>query len=167
MSGLVEYLFNELLHQGSREWAMRRAGYSDGGNTYPNADPLEGSHPELALGPGRVASVARGLYNFFADRLPSGLGDLTQGEVAQIQGVVDKAGRPLDVVGSAAGGSRNARSDIDYVVSPGSMSSYRGLEGKLPAVDPKHGLNSGYGNAHQGPVIRFEARARPTFVSPR
>ena len=35
-----------------------------------------------------------------------GLGDLTPAEIRQIQGVVDRAGRPLEVVGSAARGHR-------------------------------------------------------------
>src|SRR5262249_52917186 len=37
---------------------------------------------------------------------PSGLGDLTVVEVEQIQSVVERAGRPLEVVGSAAKGAR-------------------------------------------------------------
>jgi hypothetical protein len=46
---------------------MRRAGYSDGGNTYPNADPLEGSHPELALGAGRAVGFVRWLGGLFSN----------------------------------------------------------------------------------------------------
>jgi len=42
------------------------------------------------------------------------LGDLTAEEISQIQGVVDQAGRPHYVVGSAAEGLRPSFSDIDY-----------------------------------------------------
>jgi hypothetical protein len=40
--------------------------------------------------------------------MPSGLGDLTISEVNQIQAIVNQAGRPLEVVVSAARGVRNA-----------------------------------------------------------
>ena len=66
--------------------------------------------------------------------------------------------RPLEVVGSAARGNRNATSDIDYVVPPSSMRYYEGLQEKLPGVDPKHGIIPGAGNANMGPVVRFEPK---------
>lgn len=47
-SGLFVYLFNELLHQGSREEAMKRSGYKDGGNTI-NDGPIEPICPECNL----------------------------------------------------------------------------------------------------------------------
>ena len=90
------------------------------------------------------------------DGMPSGLGDLTRGEVNQIQKVVNQAGRPMEVVGSAARGARGPTSDIDYVVPPGSLRYYEGLENQLPRIDPEHGIIPGMGNPHQGPVIRFE-----------
>jgi hypothetical protein len=82
----------------------------------------------------------------------SGLGDLTTAEVNQIQAVVDQAGRPLNVVGSAASGTRTALSDIDYVVSPGSMPYFDGLESQLPGLD-SHGVIPGAPNPFIGPSI--------------
>jgi RHS repeat-associated protein len=77
------------------------------------------------------------------------LGDLTSEEIKRIQGVVDLAERPLEVIGSAARGERRnigtdlpigkgagTRSDIDYLVPLSSMGNYRGLVGNLPSVDP-------------------------------
>ena len=87
-------------------------------------------------------------------------GDLTDDEIEQIQNVVDKAGRPLDVVGSAARGKRKEGSDIDYVVGPSSIDHYDGLQGDLPSIDPEHGIIPGTPNPHQGPSIRFEPRFR-------
>ena len=83
-------------------------------------------------------------------------GDLSLAEIAQIQRVVNRAGRPLEVVGSAARGARTAGSDIDYVVPPSSLPYYDGLEGELPGIDPEHGIIPGTGNPNMGPVIRFE-----------
>jgi hypothetical protein len=97
------------------------------------------------------------------------LGDLTTGEIAKIQTVVNEAGRPLEVVGSAASGTRRGvgtdlpvgkgngtKSDIDYLVPPSSWQHYDGLQGKLPDIDPKTGIIPGVGNSNIGPVIRFE-----------
>jgi hypothetical protein len=103
--------------------------------------------------PGAVA--AKGL------NAASGLGDLTVAEVKAIQAVVNQAGRPLEVVGSAARGARTAASDIDYVVPPSSMRHFEGLEGKLPGLDPNHGIIPGVGNPNIGPVIRFEPTEFP------
>lgn len=88
----------------------------------------------------------------------SGLGDLTISEVNQIQSVVDQAGRPLEVVGSAARGARTAASDIDYVVPPSSLKYFEGLETQLPKIDPNHGIIPGVGNPNIGPVLRFEPK---------
>ena len=68
------------------------------------------------------------------------MGDLTPDEIDQIQSVVNAAGRPLEVVGSAARGARQAGSDIDYVVPPSSLRYFEGLEGGLPRLDPRHGI---------------------------
>jgi hypothetical protein len=99
------------------------------------------------------------------------VGDLTRAEARQIQRVVSEAGRPLEVVGSAAAGTRRGvgtnlplgkgpgtRSDIDYVVPPSSLQHFEGLQGKLPSIDPKTGIIPGVGNTNIGPVIRFEPR---------
>jgi hypothetical protein len=96
-------------------------------------------------------------------------GDLTRAEIRQIQNVVNEAGRPPEVVGSAAAGTRRGvgtslplgkgpgtRSDIDYVVGPSSSKYYDGLQGKLPSIDPKTGIIPGNANPHIGPSIRFE-----------
>ncbi|MBB5356833.1 RHS repeat-associated protein [Rhodanobacter sp. ANJX3] len=91
------------------------------------------------------------------------LGDLTADEVGQIQGVVDQAGRPLDVVGSAANGSRTAASDIDYTTANANIENFEGLEGDLPGIDPEHGVLRGYADPNVGPSIRFEPGIRPFF----
>lgn len=92
------------------------------------------------------------------------LGDLTEDEVKQIQAVVEEAGKPLDVVGSAARGRRNEESDIDYVVGPSSIDYYRGLEDELPSIDPNDGIIPGTHNPHQGPGVRFEPGTRPKYI---
>jgi hypothetical protein len=130
-------------------------------------DPVGFSHaiaPSLvALGPiaGEIPAVFRGVTGLTGILQPGvqpNLGDLTADEVQQIQSVVNQAGRPLEVVGSAARGSRTGTSDIDYVVPPSSMRYYEGLQGNLPGVDPKHGVIPGVGNANMGPIIRFEPK---------
>ncbi|MGH7025084.1 MAG: hypothetical protein ACREEB_16060, partial [Caulobacteraceae bacterium] len=93
----------------------------------------------------------------------SGLGDLTNGEVNQIQAVVDSAGRPLDVVGSAARGSRSLGSDIDYTTGNASYGNFSDLQDQLPEIDPEHGLLRGYADPDIGPSIRFEPGATPYF----
>jgi RHS repeat-associated protein len=111
-------------------------------------------------------------------RRASGLGDLTVREVRKIQKVVDQAGRPLEVVGSAATGTRRGvgtklpigkelgtRSDIDYTVSHSSIDFFEktGLNKKLPSIAP-HGIVPGGHNPFIGPAIRFEPGAKPCFV---
>jgi hypothetical protein len=91
----------------------------------------------------------------------SGLGDLTVAEAKAIQDVVSQAGRPLEVVGSAARGARTATSDIDYVVPRSSLKYFEGLETKLPGLDTSHGIIPGVGNPNIGPVIRFEPKTFP------
>lgn len=91
----------------------------------------------------------------------SSLGDLTATEVQAIQNLVNKAGRPLEIVGSAARGARTAASDIDYVIPPSSLKHFEGLEGQLPGIDPSHGIIPGVGSPSMGPVIRFEPNIFP------
>jgi hypothetical protein len=102
-------------------------------------------------------------------------GDLTEAEIHSIQAVVDEAGRPLWVVGSAARGTRygldldapvakGIKSDIDYLVPYGSAPYYRGLETKLPSLDPKQGMIPGYLDQFLGPAIRFEPWAYPYYI---
>ena len=87
---------------------------------------------------------------------PRGYGDLTNQEIQHIQDIVNQAGRPLEVVGSAARGARTAGSDIDYVAPPASLQYIQPYQNQLPGIDPNTGVIPGYGNVHQGPVIRFE-----------
>jgi RHS repeat-associated protein len=101
------------------------------------------------------------------DARPSGLGDLTKGEVRQIQGVVDKVGRPLSVVGSAVTGTRRGigtlhpigpkKSDIDYVTGGASVPYFGPHQGKLPDMDT-HGV---LGGVPQGPSIQFSPFEAP------
>jgi hypothetical protein len=71
------------------------------------------------------------INNFNTLKTDSKLGDLTPEETNQIQTTVDKAGRPIDVGGSAANGTRRnvgtdlpigkgegTKSDIDYFAPP-------------------------------------------------
>ncbi len=96
-------------------------------------------------------------------------GDLTKAEIKQIQGVVNEAGRPLEVVGSAAKGTRRGvgsnlpigkgpgtRSDTDFTTAGANIDNFKGLESKLPNADPKTPILRGAGDTNQGPVIRFE-----------
>jgi hypothetical protein len=107
-------------------------------------------------------------------------GDLTQEEVRQIQEIVDRAGRPLEVVGSAAQGiRRNAgtslpigkgpgtKSDIDYLVPPGSMGHYQSFQDQLPSIDANTGVIPGTHNPFIGPAIRFEPGCAPQFIPQR
>ncbi len=67
------YLFNELLHQGDRREAMRRAGYKDGGSTF-QADMdyaaetggcMRTAGPDICIGPGAIKGVGNAAAKFF------------------------------------------------------------------------------------------------------
>jgi hypothetical protein len=99
------------------------------------------------------------------------LGDLTKSEISNIQNAVNSAGRPLEVVGSAAKGTRNGigldvpfqkgvKSDIDYIAHPNSIPYFEGI--RLPDID-KGGIIPGLSNPYQGPAIRFEPFSEPLF----
>ena len=118
---------------------------------------------EVALGTkglGAASKVAKAVNKF---------GDLTKSEIRKIQNVVDEAGRPLEVVGSAAKGSRRnpgsklpigkgkgTKSDIDFLVPPSSLDNFTDLVNKLPEIDPNTGIIPGVHNPKLGPGIRFE-----------
>lgn len=112
-----------------------------------------------------AVTIARGLQEYFSGS-PSGLGDLTRGEVQQIQSLVDKVQKPLEVVGSAARGERNARSDIDYIAHPAHLREWMGPQKTLPKIDSKTGVFPGNTNPFQGPGIRFEPGRAPQLVKP-
>ena len=110
------------------------------------------------------------------NRVADGLGDLTRSEVDQIQGVVDEAGRPLEVVGSAARGERRGvgtdlpvgkgpgtRSDIDYTTANSNMDNFDGIADQLPGRGD-HGILRGSTDPSQGPGIRFEPGQKPTCI---
>jgi RHS repeat-associated protein len=107
------------------------------------------------------------------------LGDLSEEEARQIQAVVDDAGRPLEVVGSAARGERRnpgtdlpfgkgegTRSDIDYAIAPSSIEYFNDVNAanRLPDVDPHHGLPPSLHSPHDGPSIRFAPGEDPQFI---
>ena len=107
----------------------------------------------------------------------SGLGDLTVGEIRAIQSVVDRAQKPLNVVGSAAKGLRRGvgtdfpigkgigtRSDIDYVAPPYGLPYFNGLQEYLPSIDPNGGISPGLFNPYEGPSVRFEPGSKPFFI---
>ncbi len=146
--------------------------------------------PSLGPGPSNTGLIFRSLGNLAALALPAArapkmlltrgtrpLGDLTRREIGQIQRVVNRAGRPLEVAGSAAKGTRRGigtklpigkgagtRSDIDYLVPPSSQSYFRDLAHRLPSLDPRSGIINGMHNPYIGPAIRFEPISRPVFV---
>ena len=106
----------------------------------------------------------------------SGFGDLSEAEVAVIQQVVDEAGRPLYVVGSAARAARRGVgsglpvgkglgtcSDIDYLAGPSSLENFLELQGRLPL---NTGIIPGNPNPFMGPAIRFSPGTRPVFIPP-
>jgi RHS repeat-associated protein len=122
-----------------------------------------------------LGGVARSIFTRGAAR--SGLGDLTRREVRRIQREVDRAGRPLDVVGSAARGERHnpgsklpigkgpgTKSDIDYITNPQHIPNFRGRQGELPEIDPGTGIVPGAHNPFLGPGIRFEPGSSPRMV---
>ena len=109
--------------------------------------------------------------------LPSQTGDLTPEEINQIQSAVDEAGRPLDVVGSAAEGARRGvgtelpigkgpgtQSDIDYTTANSHIGNFQGIEGRLPNADPETPILRGTADPNQGPSIRFEPGLPPKFI---
>jgi RHS repeat-associated protein len=99
-------------------------------------------------------------------------GDLSRREQGQIQDVVDAAGRPITVVGSAARGERRnrwkpwlpfgkgpgGRSDIDYAAPRSSLPYFDDQLDRLPGLDPSHGIIPGPHDPNIGPGIRFEPR---------
>ncbi len=100
----------------------------------------------------------------------SGLGDLTQTEINQIQSAVNIAERSIDVVGSAAKGKRKGigleipfekgiKSDIDHMAPFSSIQYFEGIY--LPDIDLSHGIIGGHGNAYIRPFIRFEPYTSP------
>src|SRR5215472_12535993 len=101
------------------------------------------------------------------------LGDLTPEEVAQIQSVVDRAWRPLNVVGSAVRGTRRGvgtslpigkgpgtRSDIDYTTANSSIEYFEEVAQELPSLGA-HGLLRG---APESRSIRFEPNTSPYII---
>ena len=142
--------------------------------TTPSAAPIVYNFEVAATHTYFVGTVLGGVW---VHNNCSGLGDLTNEEIAAIQSVVEDAGRPLEVGGSAASGLRRGigsdlpigkgpgtASDIDYIVPHGSMTYYEGLAERLPGIDPGTGIIPGVGNPYIGPVIRFEPGLTPVFV---
>jgi hypothetical protein len=135
----------------------------------PNSTPVPGG--PLYFGPKNGC-----IFNPFAGT-SNPLGDLTPEEIRKIQEIVDNAGRPLEVVGSAASGSRRGlgsnlpigkghgtKSDIDYLVPRSSLDYYKGYEWQLPGIDSGSGIIPGIHNPHIGPAIRFEPGGIPYVV---
>ncbi|MCA1712762.1 MAG: hypothetical protein LC789_14445, partial [Actinobacteria bacterium] len=167
---------SDLLKDKQEEWGVdRSSGWYKAGDWGVQAAPAA---------VGGVAAAARGL-SLLAGRgaaaaaEATGLGDLTAAEVRSIQATVNEAGRPLDVVGSAARGERRGvgsglpigkgpgtRSDIDYLVPHGSVPYYEstGLHKNLPDLDQ---IIAGVHNPFIGPSVRFEPFANPFFVGPK
>jgi hypothetical protein len=134
------------------------AGAVTGASLLPEAGlALAARYPALAA----AAAYLSHLFGGTGEDLSSGLGDLTVGEVNAIQAVVNRAGRPLCVVGSAAKGARKPGSDIDYLSSGTSLPYFDGLEHLLPGIDPAHGIIPGAPNPFLGPSILFQPKSFP------
>ncbi len=147
--------------------------YKSGGTACDVASAVAGS---TGLVRGGLRALLGTIRTRGAAEGASGLGDLSLAEVRQIQGVVHEAGRPLEVVGSAARGARRGigsdlpigkglgtRSDIDYLIPHGSLPYYDGLDGGLPSLDQR-GVIPGIHNPLIGPAIRFEPGIDPYLV---
>jgi RHS repeat-associated protein len=144
------------------------------------AELKSGDNKQIGHAVGFVAEKVLEIYvlkKISGSNKTSGLGDLTKSEVKAIQSVVNEAGRPLEVVGSAAKGTRRGvgtdnpvgkgpgtKSDIDYIAPPSSLPSFLDFQGKLPSIDPKTGIVPGVTNPYMGPGIRFEPGAKPTYI---
>lgn len=89
------------------------------------------------------------------------LGDLTPEEIQEIQDAVDEAGRPIDVVGSAARGERSEGSDIDHTTAPSSIPYFN--DSDLPGIDKDDGILQGAPEKNKR-SIRFEPGAKPRIV---
>jgi hypothetical protein len=153
----------DFYHQTIQQEGKDIAGYAHDAINDPGAFSRAIGPSFAALGPiaGELPAIIRGAVGAVGALGPAprpNLGDLTPSEVQQIQSVVNQAGRPLEVVGSAARGARRATSDIDYLVPPSSLRYYEGLQGRLPGIDPEHGIVPGVGNPEIGPAIRFEPK---------
>lgn len=155
--------FGLVLLQGHMEMTTSAANGADYNSSFSSTDDV----------PTPFIQEASQLIKFF----PNTESDLTVMEAKQIQSVVDQAGRPLEVVGSAAKGTRRGvgtnlpigkgpgtKSDIDYLVPPSSMAYYEGLSNKLPSLDPKSGIIPGTHNPGIGPGIRFEPGESPSIL---
>lgn len=127
-----------------------------------------------------VATAAGSIAGEIRLALRSGFGDLTIGEVNQIQKVVNETGRPLEVIGSAASGTRRGvgtdlplgkgagtKSDIDYITHPQYLGEYMKTQNKLPSIDPQTGVSPGVTNPYQGPGIRFEPGEFKPIIIPK
>jgi RHS repeat-associated protein len=158
LTGAFSYMFNDYLDK-------TRLAKEDCDCIYPTVSPLD-----VLVGGAAAGLYALGAYavDYFAVateiEATSGLGDLTAAEVEQIQSVVNEAERPLDVVGSAARGARNAASDIDYTTANSNYDYFEGIKQRLPSIDPEHGLLRGTADPTLGPSIRFEPGSRPFFI---
>jgi hypothetical protein len=96
-------------------------------------------------------------------------------ELTAIQGVVDAARHPINVVGSAVTGNRQGvgsslpigkgigtRSDIDYIASTSSIGYFNGVSDGLPSPDVK-GIQVAVPNPHIGPSIQFSPGGIPRY----
>jgi hypothetical protein len=134
-------------------------GYANGAST-KSIVTSSGIQSVLAYGPSAILGMGGLIGGTAADSAP--LGDLTAEEQAQIQQAVNNANRPINVVGSAAKGTRGPGSDIDYTAPSSSHGNFAGQE--LPGVNPVRGILYGAPDPYQGPSIRFEPNAPPTFI---
>ena len=167
----------------AREYLEEKFGL--GGHVNPCSSAYTaGGWTSTAVGGARSAATgitklaARGAASLI--RGAGRLGDLTAAEIRQIQRVVDQAGRPLEVVGSAARGGRRGigtnlpvgkgagtRSDIDFTTAGSNIGNFRGLEGRLPTPDPQTPILRGSTDPFQGPGIRFEPGTPPRLIPQR
>lgn len=130
-----------------------------------------------------TARVAIGAAGRVTGRGASGFGDLTHGEVRQIQRAARAVERGVTVVGSAARGQRRGvgsglpigkgpgtRSDIDYVAPPSHLAHWAGFEHRLPSINIKPGnppIIPGRMDPWMGPGVKISPKGRPERIPGR
>jgi RHS repeat-associated protein len=137
-SAAYGFLFNELLHQGDRREAMRRAGYKDGGSTF-QADMdyaaetggcMRTAGPDICMGPGAIRGVGNAAAKFFegttlADRVvgqmklgdnhafPAAV-DTFAARYGSVSTVLDSRGNPVNML-TVNGVYNGAKGTFEYI----------------------------------------------------
>jgi RHS repeat-associated protein len=129
------------------------------------AQYIIGGSGQLGLTAAWLGSSYNGAAGLNSFQLSKPLGDLTPIEVKVIQSIVDKAGIPLKVGGSAASATRSLGSDIDYIAAPEDIPKWDQVAPQLPGIDLSHGIlpESPYG-PNWGTGIEFKPGVPPKLI---